>query len=60
MGKTLAAVAVFLGLYALYDTQGPGSPVRVKASEIGMSGLSIPQSGSVGNAVLGVAGKIAK
>ena len=35
MGKTLAAVAVFLGLYALYDTQSPGSPVRVKASEIG-------------------------
>ncbi|MCB2094136.1 MAG: hypothetical protein KDE11_06995 [Rhodobacteraceae bacterium] len=60
MGKTLAAVAVFLGLYALYDTQGAGSPARVKASEFGLSGLSAPSKGKVGDAVLGVAGKIAE
>ncbi|MCB2136359.1 MAG: hypothetical protein KDE08_10510 [Rhodobacteraceae bacterium] len=59
MGKLLAAGAVLLGLYALYDSQKPGSRLRMTGSTVTAPSFgNSPTGGGIGAATAGVAAKV--
>lgn len=58
MGKLLAGGAIVLALYALYDTQKPGSRLRMTSGGIGAPAVSNTTGGSIGAAAVGVGGRL--
>ncbi|MDH5529936.1 MAG: hypothetical protein OEY05_07860 [Paracoccaceae bacterium] len=58
MGKLLAAGAIVLAIYALYDTQKPGSRLRLTSGSVSLPNLNATSGGSIGAAAVGAAGRV--
>ena len=57
MVKLLAAAAVLIGVYAIYDSQRPGSRYRLGSTVALTASAKIPGK-SIGSAAIGLAGQV--
>jgi hypothetical protein len=56
MAKLLAAAAVLIGVYAIYDSQRSGTPYRL-GSVVTLTAAPTTPGNSVGSAAIGLAGQ---
>lgn len=56
MAKLLAAAAVLIGVYAIYDSQRPGAGYRL-GSTVALTASPTTPGSSIGSAAIGLAGQ---